>query len=769
MALSFIFDANQAQTPATVARQRAIVQALMESQRAPRNVGEGLNALGDGIVENVLNRRADAAERAGMASAQGDFNSAISGGGAFPPGSAASAAPSDGSSPSVDVSKTAAGSVDPQTIYAGLKARGLNDAQAYATLGNWKQESELNPGAVNPGEGAIGLDQWRLGRADALRQFAQQTGRSVNDPETQMDFYVNELKSHAGGQAFMAANDIPSANAALKTFIAYGSPYDKGGEGTRLANALAYQKLNYGGAGATPAASGANAAASGQTPPAQVASLDPSAGLPADAGAPDLPSQAPVPQGRPSPVTTVPTVPGSVPMSAAGQQLLIDPHSLSGPGSVVQALAAANPPAPSAQPSPVTQALAGSSQPQQAAPVSPGVQKVAQALQGGDPSLPAMAGGTSDVIQPGQDMTTPALMRALSNPWATPQQQQILGAMLSARITPHKIEMVPLGDGSTAEVDSITGRQVGTIKGIKPPVAMGYDQRLVDPMTGQQIGGNNTGQLPYRFMTTDEKQAAGLPLDTPIQIGPDGKMVSTGVTVNTGQPQSQYSDEMAKGLSGPHMALESGVEAAQEQLRDVHAMQAAVQQIKQNGGTTGMLQPEIMKLQSAVNSGANALGIDQPFDISDKEFLSKFNRQMAGAQAKSAAGARVTNFEMKNYLAANPGLEMSPQGIERLLGIQSQVLQRNIEVGQAIRSATASAVASGRKVNPAQIEQIIRDYDAGHHITDPITGQDLTQDVKLKDLQTPGANGASSAVRPRATNAQGQSVEWDGTNWVPVQ
>ncbi|MER8653866.1 hypothetical protein [Mesorhizobium sp. M0847] len=65
MALSFIFDAEKGETPASVAKKRAIVQALMSSQRAPQNIGEGLNALGDGIVQNVLNRRADAAETAG--------------------------------------------------------------------------------------------------------------------------------------------------------------------------------------------------------------------------------------------------------------------------------------------------------------------------------------------------------------------------------------------------------------------------------------------------------------------------------------------------------------------------------------------------------------------------------------------------------------------------------------------------------------------------------------------------------------------------------
>jgi len=132
--------------------------------------------------------------------------------------------------------------VSPQYLYSGLKQRGLSDPQIYATLGNWKQESELNPGAINPGEGAIGLDQWRLGRRAALERFATASNRSPADPDAQMDFYIHELQQHPGGQAFLAAKDIPSANAALKTYIAYGSPYNQGGEGTRLQNALAYAK-----------------------------------------------------------------------------------------------------------------------------------------------------------------------------------------------------------------------------------------------------------------------------------------------------------------------------------------------------------------------------------------------------------------------------------------------------------------------------------------------------------------------------------------------
>ncbi|RVA17184.1 hypothetical protein EN935_36750, partial [Mesorhizobium sp. M7D.F.Ca.US.004.03.1.1] len=224
--LSFNIDTSKGETPASVARKRAIVQALMASQRAPQNIGEGLNALGDGIVENVLNRRADAAETAGQSQASDAFGGLINagtfpaapGGGALP----SAAASPDGALPSVDVSKTIHGGVDPASIYSGLKARGLNDAQAYATLGNWKQESEFRPGAINPGEGAVGFTQWREGRKTSLENFARATGRSASDPEAQMDFYVREagivpdktgtVVVDPGGSAFAKATDIQGAN-----------------------------------------------------------------------------------------------------------------------------------------------------------------------------------------------------------------------------------------------------------------------------------------------------------------------------------------------------------------------------------------------------------------------------------------------------------------------------------------------------------------------------------------------------------------------------
>ena len=74
----FIFDANTS-TPQELARKRALVAQIMGTGRAPRTIGEGLSALGDGIVANVLGRRADAAEKAGTEGANSLYDSIVSG------------------------------------------------------------------------------------------------------------------------------------------------------------------------------------------------------------------------------------------------------------------------------------------------------------------------------------------------------------------------------------------------------------------------------------------------------------------------------------------------------------------------------------------------------------------------------------------------------------------------------------------------------------------------------------------------------------------
>src|SRR5258708_13499584 len=197
------------------------------------------------------------------------------------------------------------------------------------------------------------------------------------------------------------------------------------------------------------------------------------------------------------------------------------------------------------------------------------------------------------------------------------------------------------------------------------------------------------------------------------------------VDMNSGHT---YDKQLAEGLGKSHAALSNGVEEAQTRARDIAGLQGAVDSIQKNGGTTGgMGQQQLLDLKKTINNGPAAVGIDQPFrenDISSKDLMQKLTRQIAGAQAKNAVGSRVTNFEMSNYLKANPGGDVSLTGNQRLLGIQAQIEQRNVAVGNAIRNATAQAISAGQKIDPVTVQRLITTYDDLHHVPDPITRHD---------------------------------------------
>lgn len=286
----------------------------------------------------------------------------------------------------------------------------------------------------------------------------------------------------------------------------------------------------------------------------------------------------------------------------------------------------------------------------------------------------------------------------------------------------------------------------------------------IDPKSAEGRAFSLTGKLPdpnkdmpnsvgeYQFYTKNFQPTpeAPQPMDYATFSTAKARAAATNVTTNVDtKGPDKYDTVMGEGLAKSHSALSNGVEDAQARARDLAAMQGAVDAIQKNGGTTGgMGQAQALEIQKTINAGAAALGLEPPINekgIADKEFLTKFNRQIAGAQAKGAMGARVTNFEMSNYLKANPGLEMSITGNQRLIGIQSQIEQRNVAVGNAIREATAAAVGAGKRVNPAEIQAIIRKYDEDHHVMDPVTGQDLTQSYTLPEFQKAGNNPALSA------------------------
>jgi hypothetical protein len=257
--------------------------------------------------------------------------------------------------------------------------------------------------------------------------------------------------------------------------------------------------------------------------------------------------------------------------------------------------------------------------------------------------------------------------------------------------------------------------------------------------------------------TPQEKAAAGInPNDpTPYKTSDRSQKISpiggpaTAVTVNNA-PALSYGGELLAPVVEEHKKLVAGLPQSQERLRNLNAMSGALQAIREKGGTTGMGEEEKVRLQSLVNTAANTVGM-QPFDISNQELMNKFGRLMAANAAKDAQGARVTNFELDNFLKANPGLSLSPQGNERLLGIMQQIEERNINVSKELRKRATSKSPPSVQEN----DQWVQQYDEEHHIKDPITGQDITADPKLPSGGG-SSGGTSSGVRVPSFRIIGQ-------------
>ncbi|QQO30739.1 hypothetical protein JJC00_18825 [Bradyrhizobium diazoefficiens] len=444
----------------------------------------------------------------------------------------------------------------------------------------------------------------------------------------------------------------------------------------------------------------------------------------------------------------------------AGEHGMTNPNARDQLGTTVQAYAdrfskAYGAPAPAAVTDPAALPVNAQSAEGAAIPGQPsaGVQTVMSAMpQGGSAAAPVPPASVTRA-RPG----VAALVSAMSNPFLPPSMAAIAAAQLKPR---EMHNQVTDADGNIWDVNQTTGQRTVALQ---RQSAYGKPYRDDD---GNLVQRDNAGKISvisaadktpnsvseYKYYTDNFKPSADqqAPMDYATWSTAKARAAATNITNNVDMNSgTTYDKQLAEGLGKVHAGLATGVEDAQTRARDISAMQGAVDAIQKNGGTTGGLAPEqTLRIQKALNSGAAAMGLDKVFDekeLSDKEFLTKFNRSMAGAAAKSAVGSRVTNFEMSNYLKANPGLDMSVTGNQRLLGIQAQIEQRNIAVGNAIREATAQAISQGKKIDPVTVQKIITDYDNKNHVSDPVTGQDLTQSYVLPEFQQGGTNPSLAA------------------------
>ena len=94
-----------------------------------------------------------------------------------------------------------------------LQQKGLAPHQAAGIVGNFAQESNVNPSITNS-IGAFGAGQWLGARKKALFEFAKRNGQDPSNLQTQLDFTMHELNTTEKGAFNALKNTKTSAEAA---------------------------------------------------------------------------------------------------------------------------------------------------------------------------------------------------------------------------------------------------------------------------------------------------------------------------------------------------------------------------------------------------------------------------------------------------------------------------------------------------------------------------------------------------------------------------
>ena len=112
-----------------------------------------------------------------------------------------------------------------------LKAAGFTDEGAAGVMGNLQAENGFQTNVTAGDQGSIGLCQWRLGRADALRSFAASHNLPVDSIQAQGGYLIYEFPAQTGKHydSIKNATDATAAcDLVAKCFerCAYAPSYD---------------------------------------------------------------------------------------------------------------------------------------------------------------------------------------------------------------------------------------------------------------------------------------------------------------------------------------------------------------------------------------------------------------------------------------------------------------------------------------------------------------------------------------------------------------
>ncbi|WP_262512247.1 phage tail tip lysozyme [Agrobacterium tumefaciens] len=493
--MAFIFGGNTGETPESLKRKRSIAEALaVKTSSAPRNVGEGLNALGNALIYRALMGKVDAGEAAGKKTLEADRAAFMGGFGSSPApaGGSSSIVPmtdaaGEVSSTSPKVEASGSGNVYDDFI-GGVKSAGLTNPYGLAAVAATGQaESGWSPQNANrswsdPSQSgqagtAGGVMSWRNERLNNLYSFARQRGEQPGNisPATQAAFFVQEDPSLI--QSLNSAKSAEEAQRLMNNAWKFAG-YDKPDGETARRMGLASSYL--------PRFQGGNT---------EVASLDPSAGISAAAAI----DAAAAPSGYVDPMVSAPNSRGAV-----ANALMAPAPQVAQPSSVVAALAS-----PQAAPRSASDAL----------PVSEMASTTNAARAPSQGVTVAQALGSGPNIQ--------QAFRLLNNPYATDADKAMATAVIEQAQKRNDPSYQLEQDYRRAQLEALREKPAKTWQKLD-------DTTLFNPETGetQRVNAPEAGNGQFRFKgnSVDAQALNGL-MDAG-QLTPDqAQQIAAGKTV----------------------------------------------------------------------------------------------------------------------------------------------------------------------------------------------------------------------------------------------
>ncbi|MFA3915962.1 hypothetical protein AB1E33_03095 [Ruegeria sp. 2012CJ15-1] len=211
-----------------------------------------------------------------------------------------------------------------------------------------------------------------------------------------------------------------------------------------------------------------------------------------------------------------------------------------------------------------------------------------------------------------------------------------------------------------------------------------------------------------------------------------GRAFSGGVTVNTGETQTEYEKARGKGLAERMQGIQTDATSALSALTSLDVMEQAMSDpgfYSGAGGDNALLLKRVGK----------TLG----FDVDGIDSMETFNAQSKSAALDVMGGSLGTGFSNADrdfVLDQVPNLSNTPEGNRTLIEVQRRIQQRKIDISQMARQFEAE---NGTLLG---FDQVLAQWAAQNPVFDPGFMQGLSAapqaapTVRIYNPETGGFN-----------------------------